>query len=282
MRLSKFQVVDNGVVSAVISKKGISKINSPKLLVLLKEAAQSRFFSDDKLANFCHQHRILDWEVLRFLEESIGFENDRIQNYFSSISFIPTCSEKNDNLDWGREACLKLKNTEQNFFTSNSSSIANVLRVYLGDDLVSKENRDFYFSGLENLQSGSMAGFVIDETFYLTPPFIPELGNPCLYCIITRAIQRLRKNSIEMPWLAIYDFLESHDLPPMQSNLTPHELDIIILFIKNQLNLILQESSCEFQETVYRVVSINLRNMMIGYQKFPHWYLCECRGRICN
>ncbi|MNO76208.1 hypothetical protein D3C76_672790 [compost metagenome] len=138
--------------------------------------------------------------------------------------------------------------------------------------------RKTYFDLAKKINEGCLCvGYLKGNTFSITQPYLPDIGNPCFFCTIDR-IQHYEKQAHSTnPWSRMLLFCSEHKIDLPSPPITALQRALILGLISDRINLYTGHKIQQcFQDNALTSTSINLSSGEITEDIYPHWPMCEC------
>lgn len=278
INISNYEILNFRTSTFTVSNKGISRITSEDMVSALQELQKRReqSLSKDDINEVLRRHGLAAEEAYEFLGSAL------------SLSPVKTCYFKDIQIihDWPGEIIPLFKEelrdnlTIQDIkhFNTDQLSDAPCFIAILLDNYNYSSLKALYFS----IAAASPGSAIVvchreNSTFSISPPFIPEVGNPCYFCRIDRLISYERCESSRDGWDKLLTFCKDDGCAlPAQSLTTLQRhwaVGNIIRIIDSYTN---KETEGFFQDSVLTGAMVQLENGSFAPSTTAHWGMCEC------
>lgn len=268
----------------IISKKGIMKINSPKLLKLLERLKKTKrtVIKKQILDNMLKRLDLDPHETFNYLENiavvtkiegDIYFENIIIAHDWHDATEIESVMISEIKSPFEIHKISRLLVTLSN---KNRCFINIVCTQYNYAEL-----KSLYFSiAAASPRSAICISYFSESHFCISQPYIPVVGNPCHFCNIDRAIDYENRRSSYSNWWKLLSFFKDRNTSMPRKKLTLLQRNFALGAVAKKINLHTQRRGENFrhQDSALMSMSIDLNNGLIREESIPHWLMCDCLG----
>ncbi|WP_081645828.1 McbB family protein [Litchfieldella anticariensis] len=272
-----FDLLYKGQSTILISNKGITKINSAKMVSFLDSIRAEGDIEESEFNCRAKAYGIESQSAKDFIGHSIGLKEAK--DYYFEKTIIISQSES----QVLRSAIDDELKQDVEWRTHS-------------DDLSGFGPRSFFFiSGLPydyrrikstffNLaecypSSAICVGYLEKKEYVISSPHIPELGNPCHFCEIERTLNHEKGVPSKNDWSKLLTFCREYELEAPTLNLSLMEKAYISGAISRKINLHTHTfKTYRYQDSCLPQCRTDLTNGTYREEVIPHWYLCDCIG----
>lgn len=278
MKISDFQTITSNGINLIFSRAGISTVDNTLLWQMLRTWEQMTEVSRETIENQLRMTDLNLEEAIPFLEDVIGFEATHAPYFDEARIFYQEGSFFEPIIQNGFPTVIETKCYAMRALPDRAKT--GKLDIFLLEDLTCKPTKEFYFNHARlHPGNGLVAGYLSEEAFCLTAPYIGDIGNPCLYCKIDRILHYSKIRKTHHSWAQLISFSHENLISIPQPKLTELSCKLISTFISLQINRYTSSLPTHYQDNVYLDNSINLSTGEIFSDHPTHWYLCNCRSQ---
>lgn len=221
---SEFDIVSLPNESLIISINGASKTESKKLLVVLQELKKQKLPSIPKALfdKIVSAQKLPLKETYTFLNFAIGLKNQPSEIYFKKVLIAH---------DWGnREEFEAIIDQEVKFDYEIVSDFESLIDRAEGNAFLIKiicmqynysKLKNLYFCLADSSPSSAISiGYLSGDIFRISQPYIPNIGNPCHFCLVERQLNYERINESRNTWSALLSFCVDQNITTPAPNLS--------------------------------------------------------------
>lgn len=277
IHISNYEILNFTNSTFTVSTKGVSRITSENMVSALEELKQKRekLLSREEITEILKRHGLAPQEAYDFLSSALSL-NPVKTCYFDHIRIIH---------DWPSKAITILSDEMDNAIMDN---INNFNTARLSDKpcfiaiLLENYNyttlKDLYFSIAEaSPTSAIMVCHRENSNFSISPPFIPEIGNPCYFCRIDRLINYERCENSRDGWDKLLAFCKDDGCPVPAQALTTLQRHWIVGNIITAIKAYTDSEHGVFcQDSALTGLMVQLVNGSCTTSTTAHWGMCEC------
>lgn len=278
LSLYNYELLNFDGANAIISEKGIARIDSPAMFKLLTDLKSVEHISRTELDTLCSNHNLDPTNAYEFLRTAIRIEGEKDIHHFNSTLIAH---------DWGETSNLEkilsdeVENLKVCDLNSLASSTLNGNRRYV-IILCSHYNyttiKKLYFN-IANLWPTSAISVCYGnaDLFYLSQPYIPSIGNPCHFCTTDKLISNEMHSSSSNTWTKLLDFCKGQDVALPSAKLTLLQKSLILGAIARAIRLVSGTTMTrKYQDNILQATTINISNGHITQASATHWHSCDC------
>lgn len=280
IRINNYEILNFDTDTLLYSEKGITKIHSPNLERALRAIKETHLpeTTTGQLNRVFQEHNLEPDEVLEFLKQVLTISQIKENPYFNKAHIYH---------DW------EITSELTKYITKNTNATISLTKLNYDTPIIPAQKtffvlssltlnpsklRDLYFKTCrENTDCAICIGFISGNCFHLTEPFVPEIGNPCAFCVIDRIISYETQRPGFSLWTKMLNFCQTNriSLPPQP--LDPLQLTLILsAIVKSITTLTTSQPRKVTQDSTLQSTTLNLESGFITKQSTSHWLMCEC------
>ena len=279
LHMQNYEILNFPTDNLVISEKGITKINSPSLLAALNKLQSHRVISKTKLKEILSDHGLNPESAYDFLEKALS-----IKEAISNLYFEKTIVAH----DWGEssdlERLLKSELTTHLEIHKISEALKKVVskkRCYI---VILCMNYDYdaikklYFDLVDIAPESAISiCYRAGNSYCISQPYMPKIGNPCHFCSINRLINYEDHQSSKNTWSKLLQFCKSRHIavPAKPLNILQQALVVGALIKKIKL-LTNTGNEHRYQDNILQETHIDFKGAYSRDISTSHWYMCDC------
>lgn len=263
----------------VISQQGVSRINSPSLLEVIRKLNNRKSITDNELICLFNEHHLDQGDAYLSLEKILGLQKDKENTYFEKAIVAH---------DWDDHALLesllkselpnstivcKTSELPQKIIDSKPNFFIFLCRNYDYNEL-----REFYFRFISNSPESSISiCYSTGEQYIIGQPYFPALGNPCHFCTIDRLINHETYKPSKNTWSSLLNFCRSKNIPTPSEQHTLYQKTLIIGAVIQKIKLMIGTSGTHrFQDNILQETTLSLSDGRVSESSISHWCMCDC------
>ncbi|KAB0509495.1 McbB family protein [Pseudomonas moorei] len=278
---SEFDIVSLPNESLIISINGASKTESKKLLNVLQELKKQKLPSIPKALfdKIVSAQKLPLKETYRFLNFAIGLKNQPSEIYFKKVLIAH---------DWGnREEFEAIIDQEIKFDYEIVSDFESLIDRAQGNAFLIKiicmqynysKLKNLYFCLADSSPSSAISiGYLNGGTFRISQPYIPNIGNPCHFCLVERQLNYERINESRNSWSALLNFCVDQNITTPSPNLSLLQRNLALGTVIKKIKLHTEHNQdFRYQDNSLASMSIDLNSGLITEELTTHWHSCTC------
>jgi McbB family protein len=278
LSLYNYELLNFAGANAIISEKGIARIDSPAMFKLLKELKTVEHISKAELDALSSSHNLDPTDAYDFLKTAIRIEGEKDIHHFNSILIAH---------DWGETSNLEkilsgeIENLKvcdlQNFAPSSLNGQGHYVII-----LCSRYNytaiKNLYFNIAKQWPTSAISVcYGNADLFYLSQPYIQSIGNPCHFCTVDKLISNEMHSSSNNTWTKLLDFCKAQSIDLPSAKLTLLQKSLLLGAIARAIRLVSGTSiTRKYQDNILQGTTINISNGQITQVSATHWHSCDC------
>jgi|GEM_PF-7009149 len=281
IKIQNYEILNFENYSLIGSEKGISRINSKKLITALEELKPicEKTIDLETLESILAKYD-LEKPISEQLHHHLKIQYDVPPNYFDSVYIFHDWKERKQHtinlLD--SEIPLPLTHLPLHLNALNSVTHERSLIILLPGSHNTSELKHIYFEASNTLpKSFIICGYFSPATFTVTQPYSADLGNPCLFCSLSRAIHFETQADGACAWSAMLNFCTSNSADFQNPKLSMLQHSMVVGLISKKINTILSSTNHKlFQDNILTNSTVDLNNGRVAEEILPHWHMCDC------
>lgn len=275
MILQKYQTIEADACHLILGKHGLSTVTNQTLWNFLTEWAVTPNITKTQIVHEIDHTDLDRSDTIKFLEETIGFKSEA-KGFFSATRIFYEASnpfERIVNRVFPGELDIVISCSELPETKHGDSN----LDILLFCDPTMEASKESYQQHIKkNPHNGVLAGYFSNNQFVLTSPHLTDIGNPCAYCTLDRALHYLKIRKTSSSWALITKYFTEYRIPLPPPILTELHIPMIASFISLTIDLYTSENRASHQDDVYLERSLDLSTGDVSKALPTHWYLCNC------
>lgn len=282
IRIQNYEILNFENYSLIGSEKGISRTRSKKLIAALEELKSvcDTPIESDTLDSIIAKHKLDKKTAIDKIKNHLVIDTNIPASYFEAAYILHGWSEL-------KEQTTSILNSEASASLSHlplhQDSIKNIkhkksLIVLLPGTYNTERLKHIYFEISSSLpKSFIICGYFSPFTFTVTQPYSIDLGNPCLFCSLSRAIHFEAQADSACAWSAVLNFCTSNSAEFQNPRLSVLQHSMVVGLILKKINQFLSNNKYKaFQDNILTNLTVNLNNGAISEESLPHWHMCDC------
>ncbi len=283
LNIHNYEILNFPSYDLLVSRRGISKINSPSLSAALSQLQGNSNISQAHLNEVLVKHGLDSTLAYEFLEKALFINNDLSNLYFEK-TVVATDWEESSNL----KSLLKSEVSTPLDVCKISDSLQNYIlgkRCYL---VILCERYDYDFlKKLYFYLAGSVPECAISicyragDTFCLSQPYLPRIGNPCHFCSVDRLINYEGYRETKNHWSKLLRFCKGEHIAVPANPLSLLQQSLVVGSLIKKIKLFSGlGSEGRYQDNILQETLVDLNSSSVREVSISHWYMCDClRGK---
>lgn len=278
LNIYNYELLNFDSASAIISEKGIARVDSPAMLKLLKELKSVECITKSDLNTMCSNHSLDPTSAYNFLKTAIRIEGEKNIHHFNTALIAH---------DWGETSSLKkiLSSEIENLSVCDIKNLAistNKQNEHYVIILCSHYNytniKKLYFNIAKQWPKSAISVcYGSADLFHISQPYIPEIGNPCHFCTIDKLISNEIHSSSANTWSRLLNFCKGKSIDLPCTKLTLLQESLLLGAIARTIRLVSGATiTHKYQDNILQATTINLSTGHISQSSATHWHLCDC------
>lgn len=282
IKIQNYEILNFDTYSLVGSEKGISRVTSKRLIAALEEIKFlcERHLDTKTLDLILAKHKLDKEPTLNQLKTQLSIETDVPNAYFESVYILNGWS------DYKTQTARILNSEIQTSPIHLPLHIDTIKKIRQEKSLIVLLPGSYNTSLLKHIyfeissalpKSFIICGYFSPSTFTVTQPYSVDLGNPCLFCSLSRALHFETQAEGACAWSAILNFCTSNSAEFQNPRLTTLQLSMAVGLVLKKINIFLSNSKTKFsQDNILTNSTVDLNSGIVREETLPHWHMCDC------
>ncbi|MGY2182750.1 McbB family protein [Pseudomonas agarici] len=280
INIHNYEILNFPNEDLVVSEIGISRINSKSLLNALKtiKIRDQCNISKEEINDILIENGLDSSAAFSFLEKILYIKKP-ISDYFFKKTVIIH--------DFYNADLKEILTTELSLPVDYQNFPKNKLHLKITDRyffFILCKNYDYtqlkklYFEIASGApQSSISVGTMIGNFFSISPPYIPEIGNPCHFCNVDRLEINTQSNQRDNNWVRLFNFFKDRSSPIPSCKHSLLQKNIIFGAIADHINFYTTPGhEIRHQDSMFLTSYIDIQKGLITEENIPHWFMCDC------
>lgn len=265
--------------NVVISQKGVSRVNSPALLEVIRRLNNRSSVTDHELFRLFSEFNLDQLEAYQSLENILDLKMEKEVIYFKEVIVAHDWEDpaQFESLLLGELTCstsvCKISELAQRITGGVCSYIVLACKNYEYSEL-----KETYFQITANHPENAISiCYSNGDNYVIGQPYFPTIGNPCHFCSIDRLINHETYKPSQNTWSSLLNFCRSKHIPVPSPHQSLYQKSLIIGAIIQKIKLITGASGiCRFQDNILQETNLTLSNGHVSESSTSHWCMCDC------
>jgi McbB family protein len=283
LTLPSYEILNFNADSLVVSKCGVSRISSPPLLAVLAKLKSYKVISRVELEEILSEYGLNPIVAFGFLEKVIPIKESYDRLFFEGSVIAH---------DW--DGCRDLEKLLKSEVNGNLE-VCTINGLSRGQ-LAGKRNyivimcmnynyeciKDVYFDLARVApESAISVCYRAGNTYCISQPYMPVVGNPCHFCSVDRVINYEAYHRSENSWSKLLKFcMDKHIAVPSESLSALQRALIVGAVVKKVRWVAGNAEGWRYQDNLLQDTYIDLNGDFVKEVTTSHWYMCDClRGQ---
>lgn len=281
IKIQNYEILNFENYSLIGSEKGISRVKSKKLIAALEELKPicEKTIDSETLESILAKYNFEE-PVSEHLQHHLKIQYDVPPPYFDSVYILHGWKELKQHTISLLDSEIPLSLTHLPLHLNALKNVAHErsLIILLPGSHNISELKHIYFEASNTLpRSFIICGHFSPATFTVTQPYSADLGNPCLFCSLSRAIHFETQADGSCAWSAMLNFCTSNSADFQNPKLSMLQHSMAVGLISKKINLFLSNINHKlFQDNILTNSTVNLNNGTVAEEILPHWHMCDC------
>lgn len=284
IRISEYELIEINGTNVLMSEKGLSTVTSPPLLEVLRDLmpymdiAIPRAMLHERL-----EHRSINTlEAEDFLKSHLNISEMPKRAPFEKVIIAHQYEEELNHSIIKNEIhttteFVKFDELEKRRVGECRNFIVILCNRYSYNSL-----KSLYFKiATSTPQHAIMVAHYMPEHYYVSQPYIPEIGNACHFCHMDRLLSYEEKKKSRNTWSQLLKFSRQKNAGIPERPHTELHRAMAVGLLTARINLYTSHTPVKrHQDSALSSASINLSTGKIDEEIVPHWMLCQCQRRL--
>jgi len=279
INIQSYEILNFPAGNLVVSKRGVSKITSPPLLAALTKLKNYKNISKDEFNEILSEHGLNPEAAYEFLERTLSIRESVGDVYFEKTIVAHDWSESSD-----FEALLRSEIDTPLEVRNISGSLRDVVldrKYYI---VIACMNYDYdfikkiYFDLIGVAPDSAISVcYRTGNSYCISQPYLPKVGNPCHFCSIDRLINYEEYHSSKSTWSKLLQFCKSKHIAVPASPLNILQRSLVVGAIVNKIKLLTSpDGECRYQDNILQDSYVDFNGNFVRDVPVSHWHMCDC------
>jgi len=279
LNIHNYEILNFTTDHIVISKKGISKIRSASLLGVIRKLHNKNNITKEELNVLFTDHGLDCDDAYSTLDKILTIKVESDNRYFDEV-IVAHDWERTDDLNHmlrtelsGPLSICALQDLNKHISADKNKLIFLMCHQYDYQKL-----KNLYFDITRSYPGNAISVcYSKGDVYILGQPHIPEIGNPCHFCVIDRLLSNEKYKKSNNTWSNLLNFCQekSKSVPSAEVSLL-HRMFIIGALIKKIKLLTGNSQKKRYQDNVLTETTVSLTDGSSGESSISHWCMCDC------
>lgn len=279
LRISDFQILKVFEYAVVVSEKGVIKISSPALLLALEDISKltSVPLSSQSIRAIFERYKLDVDEAMSFVGEILNIQKSDEKKYFEQLIIAHEWGQEFEDTLASELACtFDVATVNENLVervTTPNAFIMVIPKSYVGSEF-----KDMYFEVAARFPGSAICvALRMNDSFYISPPFISEIGNPCHFCTLEKIIYTEQVRPTKNNGSSLLKFCTETQLNLPEQPLSRLQFALVTGLIAEKIKLwTLPGYGHRSQDRIVLASYVNLFSGLITEEHISHWPMCDC------
>ncbi|MCF5658253.1 McbB family protein [Pseudomonas poae] len=283
IKIPNYEILNFDRESLIVSDVGVSKVHSQPLVNVLSKLQLSSMITKSEINELLLENGLDADKAFQYLEKIFPFKAVS-DTYFEKIVIIH---------DWRGKVGLESLYLQElggllefrNIVDTNVVKAVQDLSCFIvivcysyNYEVIKKLHFDLAEA---SPRSAISVCWPMGDLFCIGQPYIPEIGNPCHFCMVDRLVDNKSVISNQNNWAGVLAFCRSKHLSVPFKALSLYQ-ELLVMGAVLRVIKFFTGSECvrRFQDDVLYVSYLQLSDGKIFKDSIAHWYMCDClRGQ---
>ncbi|BCX67472.1 McbB family protein [Pseudomonas izuensis] len=279
LNIQSYEILNFTSENLLVSKRGVSKINSLSLLAALSKLQSYRSISKAELSDMLSEHGLNPDAAYEFLEKTISIKEATDDLYFEKAVVAH---------DWGEDSDLErllkceittpLEVCESLDSLSDSVLGKNFYIVILCKNYDYDRIKEIYFN-LADVAPGSAIsiGYRTGSSYCISQPYLPRVGSPCHFCNIDRLMNYEGYKASKNSWSKLLRFCKSKHIAVPVNPLNVLQRSLVVGALIKKIKLLTSpDAERRYQDNILQETHVDFNGAFVRDVSTSHWYMCDC------
>lgn len=279
LHISDFQIIQTIDRSLIISEKGVTLIHSHPFLEALQNIRESNttHLVQADIFTLFEKHGLVAEDAFAFLEQVVTIRKATTIPYFTQIIIAH---------DWSPALEEILTSELNNNFQAHPVNEHLLGKITDPHSLIMILARHYNHVQMKSLyfkianaypQSAICVALRTGDYFYVSQPFLSEVGGPCHFCNFDKTAYTERVRPTSGHWSSLLNFCIDNTLAIPQQPLTRLQEALATGLIIEKIKFwTLSGYAQRSQDRIMLASYMNLHNGQITEEHVNHWSMCDC------
>jgi len=280
LSISNYEILNFQNDNIVLSENGITKIKSDSLFDVIKAIHAKKSITKHELDDLFGAHRLDSTEAYEALKKIIKI--DQIAEYY----FEKITVAYNWDFDIQLENILKEElPCEFNVchfddLISNTNESYKYLVVLLCEQYNYQDLKNLYFAFVsKHPDSAISVGYCKGNTYVISQPFIPDMGNACHFCSIDKLLNNEYYKNSTNSWSKLLKFCHERETSIPGQTMSLFQKTLVFGATVQKIKTVTGLGRVyRFQDNILTETTISLNDGSVSESAASHWCMCDCIG----
>jgi McbB family protein len=279
LNIQSYEILNFRSDNLVVSRKGVSKISSPSLLAALTKLKSYKSISKAEFLEILSEHGLNPEAAYGFLEKALSIKEDPGEIYFEKTIVAHDWDKTTD-----LEALLRSEIDTPLEISDISGSLKGIVSSKKCYIVIACMNYDYdfikeiYFDLVSAAPDSAISVcYRSGNSFCISQPYLPKVGNPCHFCSIDRLINYEGYHSGRNTWSRLLHFCKNKHIAVPAESLNILQRSLVVGAIVKKIKLLTNPGSeYRYQDNVLQDSYVDFNGNFVRDVSASHWYMCDC------
>lgn len=279
LSIQNYNLLNFNCDNIVISQKGVSRVNSPSLLEVIRRLNNRSYITDNELFGLFAEHKPDQEEAFQSLEKILDLQAEKDIIYFKNIIVAHDWEDSTqfESLLLGElpssTSICKMSELAQKITGGVHSYIVLACKNYEYSEL----KKTYFQITSSHPENAISICYSNGDNYVIGQPYLPTIGNPCHFCSIDRLINHETYKPSKNTWTSLLSFCRSKHIPIPSPHQSLYQKCLIVGAIIQKIKLVTGETGvCRFQDNILQETTLSLSNGHVSESSISHWCMCDC------
>jgi len=279
LTISSYEILNFSSENLLVSKRGVTKVNSRSLLAALRKLQSYTSISKGELDDMLSEHDLNPSEAFEFLEKAISIKQCVDDIYFEKTIVAHDWGESGD-----LERLLKSEITTPLEICKGVGKLPNNVSnkkyyiVILCDSYDYDSIKKVYFDLARVAPESAISiGYRTGGSFCISQPYLPSLGNSCHFCNVDRMINYEDYKSSGNNWSKLLRFCKSKHVAVPVNPLNVLQRSLVVGALIKKIKLLTSpDAERRYQDNILQETHVDFSGAFVRDVSVSHWHMCDC------
>ena len=279
LNIQSYEILNFHSDNLVVSRKGVSKISSPSLLAALTKLKSYKNISKAEFLEILSEHGLNPEAAYGFLEKALSIKEDPGEIYFEKTIVAHDWDKTTD-----LEALLRSEIDTPLEISDISGSLKDIVLSKKCYIVIACMNYDYdfikkiYFDLVSAAPDSAISVcYRSGNSFCISQPYLPKVGNPCHFCSIDRLINYEEYHSGRNTWSRLLHFCKNKHIAVPADSLNILQRSLVVGAIVKKIKLLTNPGSeYRYQDNILQDSYVDFNGNFVRDVSASHWYMCDC------
>lgn len=279
LSVSNYNLLNFNNDHIVISRHGVSRVNSAPLLDVIRGLNNRSNITEDELYALITEHNLDRREAYESLTKIVGLKKESAIPFFEKTIVAHDWDDPDEieslllsELDSSTTVC-RISDLDMHLHRDRQSLIVMAFSQYDYHRL-----KELYFEiTSESPNSAIIVCYSNEENYIIGQPYLSVIGNPCHFCSIDRLADHETYKSSRNAWSKLLDFCRHKHIPVPSPSRNLYQRSLIVGAIAQKIKLMTGNAdNYRFQDNILQETRLSLSNGQVSESSISHWCMCDC------